>query len=218
MNNLATNTFDPRVIRAIARAPREYQPLMREFLEALNRGELSLATIEGFTGDPKLIGPSRFNTRLKSARRLVRDLADLLPLTAAQRWELAKILSEKKLVRPAPLAGDRAGDLQVTTRLYDRIVGEFNGHSLLFEHDGEGYSPIATTQRIKMLSMQILGKPYTAHSLRHACGQRWRNLYGLEAASEKLRHQSLQTTRDFYVSVTLTPEQLEQAVELKEHE
>ena len=104
MEALTRVTDDPRLTRIIDHAPRPYQKPMRELLEALAQSGFTIETLTAFVGNPKEIGASRYNTRLKAARRLVRDMADYLPLTAAQRWELDRALSQKKLIAGAGAA------------------------------------------------------------------------------------------------------------------
>ncbi len=111
--------------------------------------------------------------------------------------------------------GNEAGELELSTRLYDVILAEFQGEVWLFEHDGRQYNPNSVSDRVKRLSEQILGKSCTAHSIRHAVGQRYTDLYGIGVAAEKLRHRSIDTTRDYYAKVWITEEQFEKAAGLE---
>ncbi len=89
-------------------------------------------------------------------------------------------------------------DLRVTTQLYDRIRAQFNGSRLLFEHSGRPYSRIATTNRIKQLAERTIGKPVTAHMIRHRRGTDLSDQLGISKAASVLGHRSINTTKAFY--------------------
>ena len=80
---------------------------------------------------------------------------------------------------------------------------------------GLGMARPSVTNRIKAVSQHILSKGCTAHSIRHAVGQRWTHLFGLAVAAEKLRHKSIDTTRDYYADVKITEEQFQEATSLE---
>ena len=93
--------------------------------------------------------------------------------------------------------GDRTRDLKCSTALYDEIRKEFNGR-LLFEHGGKPYSRVATTIRIKQLAERVIGKPVTAHMIRHFRGTSLSQSFGISKASAELGHASIATTKQFY--------------------
>ena len=99
--------------------------------------------------------------------------------------------------------------LHCPTELLDRIRAAFGGARWLFEHRGGQYSAVAMTNRIAELAHRVLGKPYRAHSLRHAAAIRMRDS-GLprEKVQEFLGHKSADTT-DIYFRPQFTTEDYE---------
>ena len=94
--------------------------------------------------------------------------------------------------------GDATRDLRCSTRLYDRIVEEFAGMRLLFEHSGRAYSRVSVTNRIKQLAERTIGKPVTAHMIRHYRGTLLSEQFGISKAASELGHSSIRTTKAFY--------------------
>ncbi len=101
--------------------------------------------------------------------------------------------------------GDRPRDVRITTELYDAIIKTFVETQLfekkrryLFEHSGKQYSRIATTNRIKTLAERTIGKPVTAHMIRHRRGTDLSHEHGLSKAAKELGHSTSQTTADYY--------------------
>lgn len=94
--------------------------------------------------------------------------------------------------------GEKERSLKLSTKLYDRICEEFQGQNLLFEHGGKGYSRVSVTNRIKQLAQRTIGKPTTAHAIRHLRGTELSELYGISKAASELGHSSIKTTKQFY--------------------
>ena len=89
-------------------------------------------------------------------------------------------------------------DLKCSTLLYDRVLEEFQGGALLFEHGGKPYSRISTTNRIKQLAERIIGKPVTAHMIRHYRGTVLSEKYGISKAASGLGHKNIRNTKQYY--------------------
>ncbi|HEG42894.1 MAG TPA: hypothetical protein ENH94_02485 [Phycisphaerales bacterium] len=94
--------------------------------------------------------------------------------------------------------GEKERDLRCRTELYDRIRQEFQGERYLFEHNGKQYSRIATTNRIKNLAEKTIGKPVTAHMIRHYRGTVLSEKLGISKAASELGHADIRTTKRYY--------------------
>ena len=68
----------------------------------------------------------------------------------------------------------------------------------LFEHSGKQYSRISVTNRIKQLSERTIGKPVTAHMLRHYRETVLSEKLRISKASSELGHADIRTTKRFY--------------------
>lgn len=94
--------------------------------------------------------------------------------------------------------GGKERDLRCRSELYDRILKTFRGNRYLFEHDASPYSRVATTNRIRNLSEKAIGKPVTAHMLRHFRGTQLSEKLGISKAASELGHADIRTTKRFY--------------------
>jgi integrase len=92
----------------------------------------------------------------------------------------------------------RDRDLRLPTSLYDEILSTFQGTTFLFEHDGRKYSRVATTIRIRKLSEATIGKPVTAHLIRHYRGTVLSERFGISKAATELGHTNIATTKTYY--------------------
>jgi integrase/recombinase XerD len=94
----------------------------------------------------------------------------------------------------------------VDRELMTRIRDHFSGQTYLFEHTGKTYNRTATTNRIKLAALEVLGKPISAHTLRHSAAthllHKTKNLKGV---SRYLGHSSTSLTADLYVHSDLKP-------------
>jgi len=95
--------------------------------------------------------------------------------------------------------GNKEREILVASWLLERVRAAFHGETFLFEHSGRPYSRIATTDRIKVEARAILGRPLSAHTLRHYFATRLlKEGKSLKAVSRFLGHTSTQTTADIY--------------------
>ncbi len=109
--------------------------------------------------------------------------------------------------------GGRTRDLRLRTRLFDDIIEEFEGARWLFEHDGRQYSRISVTNRIKALAERTIGKPVSAHMLRHYRGTKLSVELGISKAADALGHTDIRTTKAFYDHTRITDEEFERTLE-----
>ena len=83
--------------------------------------------------------------------------------------------------------------------LVELIRETFAGETYLFEHSGKQYNRISITNMIRSAAIEIIGRPATAHMLRHS----WATIQldqgrSLKAVSEYLGHSSTAITADIY--------------------
>jgi len=95
--------------------------------------------------------------------------------------------------------GNKEREILAASWLLERVRATFQGETFLFEHSGRPYSRIASTDRIKAEARAILGRPLSAHTLRHYFATRLlKEGKSLKAVSRFLGHTSTQTTADIY--------------------
>jgi integrase len=82
---------------------------------------------------------------------------------------------------------------------YNRIKKEFKDTTFLFGHGGKPYNKISTTNRISTLSKIELGKPASAHMLRHSfITEALKKGVAIEKVSRYVGHSSLDITEKQY--------------------
>ena len=108
-----------------------------------------------------------------------------------------KVQKESVIVRLRG-KGDKERFVYLVREVYNQIRVEFNGQKYLFEHNGRPYNRVATTNRIREVSMKLIGKSISAHDVRHRLGTDMTAVQGLWAAKEYLGHSSIATTDRFY--------------------
>jgi integrase len=94
--------------------------------------------------------------------------------------------------------GGKQRDLRCRTDLFDRIRTEFQGQRWIIEHSGRQYNPKSVSNRIKQLGERTIGKPVTAHMLRHYRGTDLSEKLGISKPSSELGHADIRTTKRFY--------------------
>ena len=109
--------------------------------------------------------------------------------------------------------GNKTRDLRCLTGLYDRIRETFQGERWIFEHSGKQYSRISTTNRIKILAEKTIGKPVTAHMIRHYRGTVLSEKLGISKAASELGHADIRTTKRFYDHTAVSDEEFLKSVE-----
>ena len=83
--------------------------------------------------------------------------------------------------------------------LYKKIIKEFQDTTFLFGHGGKPYNRISTTTRISTLSKIELGKPASAHMLRHSfITEALKKGVAIEKVSRYVGHSSLDITEKQY--------------------
>lgn len=106
--------------------------------------------------------------------------------------------------------GNKEREILVAFWLLEQVRTTFHGETFLFEHQGKPYSRIATTDRIRAEARAILGRPLSAHTLRHYFATRLlKEGKSLKAVSRFLGHTSTQTTADIYQHDSLGWEDLD---------
>ena len=89
----------------------------------------------------------------------------------------------------------------------------FQGKRWIFEHNGKQYSRISTTNRIKILAEKTIGKPVTAHMIRHYRGTVLSEKLGISKAASELGHASISTTKRFYDHTSVSDEEFLKSLE-----
>jgi len=113
--------------------------------------------------------------------------------------EVGKSRRQPRITRIAIFGkGDKERDLRCRTSLFDEIVVEFSGRRWLFEHSMKQYSRVSVTNRIKALAERTIGKPVTAHMLRHYRGTVLSEKPGISKAASELGHSDIRTTKQYY--------------------
>ena len=92
--------------------------------------------------------------------------------------------------------------------LIARIQGALGGSTWLFEHHGRPYERTSITNRIKKEAVRVLGRPVTAHDLRHSFATHAVSAgIDLKALSNFLGHSSVSTTGNLYVHTEISVDQ-----------
>jgi len=100
--------------------------------------------------------------------------------------------------------------LRIATDFYNGILEHFKGKKYLFEKSGGTYRREYVSMRIRSHSMKIIGRPISAHCLRHSFATRTYEEYPshLVGLSKYLGHSKTSITTDLYVEQRLSDEML----------
>jgi len=176
------------------------------------RLEEALSSFKSLKTGGLALQPNRLPTDAELARLIAesRDtlVCSLVPFLAETGLRISEALSIR-LSDIAPAKGfyrltirgkgNKEREILVASWLLERVRASFHGETFLFEHSGKPYSRIATTDRIRGEARAILGRPLSAHTLRHYFATRLlKEGKSLKAVSRFLGHTSTQTTADIY--------------------
>ena len=160
--------------------------------------------VNGISKSERVPDDDEVKIMIKSADRRLGLMIEFLVETGCRISEMigAEVGQSRRQPRLSRITiigkGKKQRDLRCRTGLYDRIRKEFNGQRWLFEHSGRAYSRVSVTNRIKQLSERTIGKPVTAHMLRHYRGTVLSEKLGISKASSELGHSDIRTTKLFY--------------------
>ena len=111
---------------------------------------------------------------LNTKNKAIRIMITFLVRTGVRVSEMLNVKMEDVTPGPGHLSRVRirgkAGKVRtinVKSDFLEQIQEYFHGRTLLFEHDGRGYSRVSVTNRIKLESLRILGREVSPLQLRH---------------------------------------------------
>jgi len=105
---------------------------------------------------------------------------------------------------------NRERKTKISMQLYNELINNFKGLKYVFEHSGRAYSRSSATARIKLQTLRLLGREYSAHAFRHMFAtEHLKAGHSYSAVARALGHSDPSTALGLYAHDSLTYEQME---------
>jgi len=105
---------------------------------------------------------------------------------------------------------NRERKTKISMQLYNELMNNFKGSKFVFEHSGRPYSRSSATARIKLQTLRLLGREYSAHAFRHMFAtEHLKAGHSYSAVARALGHSDPSTALGLYAHDSLTYEQME---------